>query len=195
MTRLTTIARVVLLPWFFTVGEVLPNGVVPNARILVPTSGHFQKLIATINQDGGRAQKTLCLAIVTNDFRDSLMRIDLGELTYTVRGFGSESYESPSPLDQDSLKRWLRSLGVAEDSVDAESADLISLAKGLSAGGTLDLAHTLPHFRCSRVSTCHRPLGIREIIPLVTVVIVLLACLYVIRVRRAGARSGGESER
>jgi len=98
MTNLTAGTTVTLLLWFLTAGEVLPNGEVPDARLLVPTSGDFQKLIATITQDGGRAQKTLCLAIVTNDFRDSLMRIDLGELTYTVRGFGSESYESPSPL-------------------------------------------------------------------------------------------------
>lgn len=184
-----------LLLSFFTIGEVLPDAEVSNARILVPASGSFQKLIATIKQDGGRAQKILCLTIVTNDFRDSLMRIDLGELTYTVEGFGSESSEPPLPLDQDSFRRWLRSLSVVEDAVDAESADLISLAKGLSGGGTLDLAHTLPHFRCSKVYTCHRPLKIRGLVALVIVVIVLLACLYVIRLKRAAARNGGESER
>lgn len=169
-----------LLLWFFTVGEVLSNGEVSNTRLLVPTSGDFQKLIATIAQDGSRAHKTLRLTIVTNDFRDSLMRIDLGELTYIVEGFGGEPSASPLPLDQDSFRRWLRSSGVAEEAVEAESADLISLAKGLSAGGTLDLAHTLPHFRCSKVYTCHPPLGVGELVALVIGVIVLLACVYVI---------------
>ena len=173
----------VLLLWSPSVAEE-----VPDARILKPLSGDFQKLIVTVQRDDAGLQKTLCLSIDTNNHNSSCMRIDLHDRTYVVEGIDAEPSEARLPLDDDSVRHWLTSLGVAGDAVGGESADIVSLVEGLASDGTLDIAQTLSHFRCFKVFSTHQSLGIRELVACVILVTLLLVYLYVVTIRR-GKRS------